>query len=72
MSEWTIVCIIGTSFLGVIGIWIKAYYDYRKRRTGNNPHPCAKNGERIARLEEAVKDIREDIREIKWQTKKSL
>jgi len=61
MSEWTIVCIIATSFLGVIGIWIKAYYDYRKKRTGNNPHPCARHGERLATLEEAVENLEKGL-----------
>jgi len=27
------------------------------KKLGNNPHPCQRNSERLARLEEAIKDI---------------
>ena len=55
--------IVNTS--GLIGLIIKMARDGRAKRAGNNPHPCAKNGERIAKLEEAVETLKEDIREIK-------
>jgi len=57
--------IILVNFLGVIGIWIKAYFDYRARKTNNNPGNPGNHGERIATLETDMKNVKEDIKEIK-------
>lgn len=70
-TDWAIIVPVIITFLGTVGIWIKAYYDYKKKRAGNNPHPCGQHDERLRELEksvagfkEAISDLKEDVKRI--------
>ena len=62
---------IGVAFIALErAIKIAQSFSYRRngrnrRKDGNNPHPCAAHGERLATIEQAIKDIRSDIKELK-------
>jgi len=65
MTDWAVVGTVAVTFLGTVGIWIKAYYDYRQKKAGNNPHPCGAHSVAIGKIETEIKNIKEDIKEIK-------
>lgn len=61
--------IVVVNFLGMLTVWGKAYFDYKARKTKLKPDNPGKYGERIARLEEGMNNVKEDIRDIRRKMK---
>ena len=63
MSEVIIVAII-VNFLGLIGLMVKCFFDYKAKKAGNNPHPCTDHGDKLKELDSKLdKVVQEQVRQ---------
>ena len=63
MTEAIWVAIIVQSSI-LLGLIIKAVMDYRAKKAGNNPHPCADHGKWLKELDDKLDRLSEKVSRI--------
>jgi len=63
MTEAIWIAIIVQSSV-LLGLIIKAIMDYRAKRAGNNPHPCAAHGKWLKELDDKLEEQGKQIARI--------
>ena len=63
MTEAIVIVVIVNSF-AIAGIGLKAYWSYKAKKSGNNPHPCAAHGKWIKEIDDKLEEQGKQIARI--------
>lgn len=53
MTEAIVIVVVVNSF-AIAGIGVKAYFSYKAKKSGNNPHPCVAHGKWIKEIDDKL------------------